>query len=344
MDRDLLQEAGRRLSGWERTMILTHVRPDGDGLGAMAALKRVIESAGRQATAYVYAEIPDRYKFLGESGGFIFWQDDDPQKIDAQFDGILIFDTCSWSQLEPVADYLRKSSLPKIVVDHHDTNDDLATMNSNALYIIDSTAASTSEIAYAWLRAMNSPIDSLTAEALFTGIATDTGWFRFSNTNSRTFLWAADLLESGIRPDKLYATIYSSYSLERLRLMGHMLSTLELHADGALAIMSITREMFDKTGAKATDTEELVNEPLDTGPVAVSVLLSEMRDGRIRVNFRSKAPEVAGVDVDVSQVAKQFGGGGHQRASATRVEGKLDEVRKRVTAAILSILNAQPAQ
>ncbi|MHC4799612.1 MAG: DHH family phosphoesterase [Planctomycetota bacterium] len=343
MDRNLLIEAGQLLSGWARTMILSHVRPDGDGLGAMGAFKRMIESSGRKASAYVYDEIPTRYKFLDESFGFTRWQDDKATVIDTRFDGILVFDTCSWGQLEPVADYLRKSSLPKIVVDHHDTNDELATINSNALYVIDPTAASTSEIAYALSRVMDLVIDTVTAEALFTGIATDTGWFRFPNTNSRTLLAAADLLESGIRTDKIYATIYASYSLERMRLLGQMLNTIQFHAKGALAVMSISGEMFEKTGAKSVDTEELVNEPLAAGAVAVSVLLSEMDDGRIRVNLRSKSPEVSGKDVDVSAIAKQFEGGGHRRAAGVRMRGTLDEVRERVTTAILAELNKPPA-
>jgi len=339
MDRDLLQKAGRLLSSWGRTMILSHVRPDGDGLGAMGVLKRVIESAGRKASAYVYDEIPKRYLFLNDNFGFATWQTGDSKTLDGELDGIVIVDTCSWSQLGPAADYLRKSKLPKLIIDHHATNDDLVTDGAEVLYVIDSSAASTCEIVYALLRANEFPIDPATAEALFAGIATDTGWFQYSNTNSRTMLYAADLLESGISPDKLYADIYASSSLERLRLVGLMLNSLELHAGGALAVATITQEMLDRSGAKSADTEELVNEPLAAKSVVVSVLLSPMDQDKIRVNLRSKSPEVCGHDIDVSALAKQFGGGGHRRAAGARIKGDIDEVRQLLTSAILTAMN-----
>jgi len=339
MDRGLLIKAGERLTSWQRTMILTHLRPDGDGLGGIGAMKQVIESCGRQATAYIHEDVPTSYQFLAHSCNFNLWPEDNLAEFDKQFDGILIVDTCSWQQLEKVADYLKDSSLPRVIIDHHQTNDDLAIENSKTLYVIDPTAASACVMIHEWCEVMNWPIDPVAAKALFTGITTDTGWFRFSNTDARTFKAASALIEKDIHPDHMYATLYASYSVERIKLMAAMLSTLQFHADGALAVMWITKQMFEQTGAQNTDTENLVNYPMEAKSVVVTVLLTDMGDGQIRINFRSKSLQVCERDIDVSAIAAQFGGGGHARASGARVKGSLDEIRDRVIGVILPALN-----
>ncbi len=338
MDRDLLKQAERRLAGWGRIMILSHARPDGDALGAMGAMKRILESSGRSATAFVYEDVPPRYRFLDDACRFTRWQPLQPDALDAQFDGVVILDTCSWAQLEPVAEYLKASSLTRVVVDHHATGEDLSGHGSDDLYVIDASAASTCAMLYEWSETTHWKINAVVAEALFTGLVTDTGWFRFSNTDARTLRAAAALVDKGVRPEVLYPRLYASYSPARVRLMAEMLATLEFHANGAVAVMSLTQDMFKRTGASSAETEDLVNEPLSAGPVAVSVLLSDPGDGEIRVSFRSKSPEMIGRDVDVAAVAGRFGGGGHRRAAGVRVRGRLPEVRGRVTAAVVAAL------
>ena len=340
MDAELLKRAERRLSSWDRVVILSHARPDGDGLGAMGAMKRVLASSGRSVTALVYEDVPHRYRFLDEACGFAKWEPVSPDALGTRFDGIMIVDTCSWSQLEPVADVLRASSLPRIVVDHHATRDDLSGPGADTLYVIDASAASTCGMLHGWSETTGWKIDAVAAEALFTGIVTDTGWFRFSNTDGVTLRSAAALVEKGIRPDVLYTRLYASHSPARLGLLGDMLATLTFHADGAAAVTSLTPEAFARSGASKAETEDLVNEPLSVRSVVVSVLLTDVGDGEIRISFRSKSPEVAGRDVDVAALAGRFGGGGHRRAAGARVDGRLPDVRQRVTSAVIAALGS----
>ena len=342
MDQEQWKQAGCRLESWKRTMILAHIRPDGDALGAMGAMRRVITAAGREATAFVYDEVPDRYAFLESSCGLQRWRADEPAVLDQQFDGILILDTRSWQQLEPVADYLRASSLPRIVVDHHATGDELKGSGPNVyVCVVDAAAASTCAMVHAWCEAMNWPIDLEAAEGLFAGLATDTGWFRFSNTDAATLRSAAAMVEKGVRPDVAYARLEASGSLGRIQLKAAMLGTLTLHASGAVAVMWLTKGMFKQTGARQSDTEDLVNEPMAAAAVVVSVLLTEQEDGRIRVNFRSKSPEACGRDMDVAALAQSFGGGGHRRAAGARVVGTLDAVRRQVTEAAVAAVTSE---
>jgi bifunctional oligoribonuclease and PAP phosphatase NrnA len=337
-----LKAAFERLGTWRRTMILSHERPDGDALGGLAGMRDVIVAAGREATACVYGGLPARYEFLGASGEFtLFPRDDRPEDLDARFDGILIVDTCSWSQLETVAAYLRASRLPKIIVDHHTTRDVLAGAGGDDLYAIDATASSCCGLLYEGCVAAGWQVPTRAAEAFFAGVTTDTGWFRFPNTDGRTLRTAAGLLESGIQTDLMYCRLMESYTLQRLQLKCQMLSTLELHAEGRIAMMRLTREMFARSGAAESDTEDLVNEPLAAAAVVVSVLLGETPDGRVRVNLRSKSPEVAGRTVDVAAVARRFGGGGHARAAGARLDGSMDEAQQKVLAAVTEALRAE---
>jgi phosphoesterase RecJ-like protein len=338
MDRSLLEDAGRRLESWPRTMILSHRRPDGDALGAMAAMARNINAAGREAMAFVYNQIPPRYEFLKEWCEFAEWPSGAVSELNSRFDGILVLDTCSWSQLEPAAGFLRGSGLHRIVVDHHQTRDDISGERGQAMYVIDPSASSACSMLWEWCEVMGCRVDEIAASALFTGMATDTGWFRFSNTDATTLRGAAALRERGARPDVLYGRLYGSQSAARLRLMGEMLNTLRFEADGSLAIAVLTPEMFERTGADRADTEDLVNEPMTVGPVIVSILLTDLGTGEIRASFRSKSPEVCGRDVDVAALAARFGGGGHRRAAGARVKDTLEAAREQIMGAALEVL------
>lgn len=340
MDERIFQEAGRRLEGWRRTMILTHHRPDADALGSSAAMRRVIEAGGRQATAFIYEDVPPRYAFIETIGGFEPWPDGlDAGEIDARFDGILILDTCSWTQLEPAAAFLRASRLPKVVLDHHATRDDLTVSNTDDEYAIDPAAASACNLVHEWCDVMGWHVDAGAGEALFAGITADTGWFRFSNTDARTLRAGADLIERcGLRPDIIYARLNASHAPARLRLMCHMLGTLRLAANGAVAVVELTREMFERAGAQPADAEDLVNVPMETGSVMATALLTDMGDGVVRMNLRSKSPELIGREIDVSAVARRFGGGGHRRAAGARQAGALPQVREQVVHALEQVV------
>ncbi len=336
MNREAIRQATEMLAGWRRTLILSHVRPDGDALGAMAALTRVIRADGRQAVPRIFDAVPHRYRFLVEDLGAEARPGGSAEPAEG-FDGILIVDTCSWAQLEPAAELLRSSGLPRIVVDHHATRDDVSG-GAPCCALIDPAASSACLLVFEWLTACSARIDPAGAEALLAGMASDTGWFRYSGVDARTFSAAARLLDLGVRPDVLHARLYASFRAARLRLTALALSTLELPAGGRLAVMSLTQEMFRQAGAEPGDSEDLVNEPLSAEGVVASVLLVEQPDRRVRVNFRSKSPEVAGCDIDVAAVARGFGGGGHRRAAGATLDGPLDSARKVVAAATLAAM------
>jgi len=333
MPSEAFEQGGRELEGWRRVAVLTHDRPDGDALGAIGAMRRIILGRGGQAEAYLYREVATQYQFLAQACGLAACPAD-LAELERNFDGVVVLDTCSWSQLETAAAFLRATHLPKIVVDHHATRDDIKGQSPKFIGVFDETASSACGLLYEWAENRGWTLDAPAREALFTGISTDTGWFRFPSTDGRTLRAAGALIDAGVRPDIMYARLFEGYRPARLRLLREALDTMRLLDEGTIAVMWLTRAMFLLSDAIDGDSEDMVNEPLAIGSVIASVLLSEMDDGVIRINFRSRSPDIAGRDVDVSAIARQFGGGGHRRAAGARIKGRLDETREKVIAAI----------
>ena len=153
-------------------------------------------------------------------------------------------------------------------------------------------------------------------------IATDTGWFQFNNTDSRTYRRSAELIDLGAAPAQIYDTLYHNFSYSRFKLMQAMLERLELHLDGRYAVQHLLQEDFTRTGTTHQDTENLINECHRIGSVLVSTLLVELEDGRVRCSLRSRGA------VDVSEIATKYGGGGHKMAAGTFLPGPIEHAKQ----------------
>lgn len=312
------QEALQLVRGWSRAWIITHARPDGDAIGALVGARHVLRRYVQDVTAIVFDPVVPRYEFLVADDPLTRWS-----KLLAaqagQIDGLLVVDTCARNQLEPIAPVLQTLKAPIVVFDHHHSRDLEA-----SLALIDVDASAASLMIAEWALANDLALDAPTTVALFTGMAADTGWFRFANADRRTYELATRLIERGVRPVEIYRRLYCSDRPERLALLGKMLGTLELHEGGRCAIARITREMIRSCGAQPGDLEELSTDIGRIGSVVYWALLTEMSDGRVRVNLRSKH------SVDMSRVAETLGGGGHARAAGARLSGSLDEAQQRI--------------
>ncbi|MFZ9023354.1 MAG: DHH family phosphoesterase, partial [Anaerohalosphaeraceae bacterium] len=154
---------------------------------------------------------------------------------------------------------------------------------------------------------------------IFIALSTDSGWFKFGNTDSRIFHTAAELIVAGARPNEIYRLLYQSFSPARLYLMTRMLDHLELHADARIATQYILLKYFDETGASGPDTENLIDECQRIESVEVAALFTELADSGFRCSLRSKGK------VDVRKIAQKYGGGGHTLASGVNLEGPLEK-------------------
>lgn len=320
--REEFQSEAHRVTGWRRPLLVSHAKPDGDAIGSLVAMSRVLKALGRDPLAVVFGDVPDRYASLTKAGALVEWSTVPERGLDDR-DGVLVLDTCSFSQLQPMSDWLAATALPIVVVDHHISRDDL-----HAFCLIDETAAATCQILHRWIQTVDWPLDPATAEALFVGIATDTGWFRHSNTDARVFEAARALVQHGVKPHLAFEHLFQHESEARFRLRAAAANRLELLADGRLAVTLLPRSVFAQTGATVADTEDLVNEALRIARVLVSIMMVEQEDGVVRVGLRSKAPaDVGSPDIDVAAFARARGGGGHRRAAGVRMTGSLADVR-----------------
>lgn len=323
-----LAGAAARITTAARVVITPHVRADGDAVGSALALQRILRQRGQDATVYLHETILDRYAFLAADQPPRVWEVASAPAVLAGAGLLLLVDTCSAEQLRAMAEPIRAARIPKLAIDHHVTRDDIA----DAI-LLDAEAGACAQIVARLGDHAGWPIDAPVAEMLFTGLATDTGWFRFSNADGAVFTTAARLIEAGARPNELYERLYLTDCEARARLAGYVLSSFELHADGRLAVIRLTREAIARCGATREMTEDLINEPQRIGSVTACVLLVEPEEaGPIRVSFRSKR------DVDVAVLAARFGGGGHARAAGARIAGPLDDVAGQVITAMTEAL------
>jgi len=329
VDDSLFREAGARIDRVDEVLILSHHRPDGDAIGSTVAARAVLRQRGKRVPAFLLDPVPQRYRKLVGNGPIEVW---DPAVHGTHLEraqAVLVLDTASWLQLEAVQDPLRRVEDRVIVVDHHQTQDGLG-----GLQLIDRTAAATGLLLYEWFCALAWPMPRIAQDGLFAALATDTGWFRFSNADARAMRAAAELVQAGVASHEVYEAIYWSESAARIALTTRALDSLRLYANDRLAVMQLDQACFRDCHAERSDSEDLINEPMRIGSVLVSVFLVEQPDGRVRVSLRSKG------QVDVAGLAARWGGGGHARAAGYRADGPMAAAN----AAIVDILGETLAQ
>ena len=317
---DDFQKAVELINESNDILITSHTKPDGDACGCIAAMCEALRALGKNVTPLMLSAVPQWYEFLFAEKPAVLGEDVGLDELTAgrfgQFDLILILDTNSQSQLAKFNDYLRQNDKPVLILDHHETSDGLGNVE-----LIDSDAAATGLIVLDLLKYAGLPITEKIAESLFVALATDTGWFQFSNTDSRVYRACAELVDAGVKPTQIYDHLYLNFSYPRFKLMAGMLDKLELHLDGRYAVMQITRQDFERTGAAYSDTENLINECHRIDSVEASALFIELKDERIRCSLRSRGP------LDVSKIAAKFGGGGHTMAAGTFLPGTLENAK-----------------
>jgi phosphoesterase RecJ-like protein len=312
-----------------RILLTTHVRPDGDGIGSMAALGEVLRRQGKDVHMVITSIMPPRYRFLDPENRIERFAPPGEAWRDTEL--VMVLDTGTWNQLDEFGPFLKTLAVDKVVIDHHQTQDDLG-----ATRFIDVSAEATGRLAYEAIRALGEPLSERAANALFVALGMDTGWFHHANMTAATFALAAELVAAGARPEALYDRLFEQNSLPRLKLLGLILDRLKLIGDNRIACSEIRRGDYEATGAIPPDSEELVNFTRSLAGVEVGLLFMEQPRGGVKVSFRSRAR------VDVARLAERFGGGGHRLASGATIDASLEEARARVLEAVLAALPASP--
>jgi bifunctional oligoribonuclease and PAP phosphatase NrnA len=306
-----------------RFVLCSHVRPDADALGSEMAMVGILESLGKETLVCNAFAVPPNLRFLDPERRLKQLGVDVPAEALADYEVIIVLDTTAWVQLGAMADVLRASTAVKAVIDHHVSADDLG-----AELFKDVEAEATGRLVIDAADALQVPLTPLIARPAFAAVATDTGWFRFASTTPHTLRLAARLIEAGARPDEIYRELYQQDSLPRLKLIGRALGRAQTELGGRLIYTWIEQADFQAAGAVASDSEDVINMTLSVGGTEAAVILVEQPTGGFKISLRSRN------QVDCSQLAEQFNGGGHKKAAGAFLNEPLESARAKILDAV----------
>ncbi len=319
------------LTGVQSVAVTTHINADGDAAGSVAAMARLLPQLGVKAIVVNPTPWPSLFAFLRK--GLDDRTGSGPEALRSA--GALIsLDVSDVKRLGSLAGAAKALPGPRIVIDHHVPTEEPA----GDIVLADTAACATGELLYDFAQVLELEIDLPIAEALYTAILTDTGGFRYSNTTPRAHAIAAQLIAVGVDPELTYRRIYASLSPGRLQLLRDALDTLGVDARFGLSWVSVTNEAMDRYGVSSDDLDGIVEHPRSVAGTRVALFFRDLGYGKVKVSFRSTG------DVDVNALARQFGGGGHEKASGALVTGNLDDVRDRVVKAARDFMGPVSAE
>jgi phosphoesterase RecJ-like protein len=313
---------GALVARHRRFLLTTHVNPDGDAIGSEIGLARFLRARGAEVRIVNQDPTPETLRFL-EAEAFPIEVYDEASHAGAfaGADRLLLLDNSAPDRFGRLEPKLRALAEKTFCIDHHPTRG-----TPWGETILDDTSCATAEIIFELVTHAGWRPDPAGAEALYVGIVTDTGVFRFNSTTPRAHEIAAALLRIGVQPARAYQEIYERNSVSYTRLLGQALSSLRLDAAGAVASVRITEGMLASCDGDEVDTSEMTTALLAMDGVRLALLFRELPGGRIKVSLRSKG------ELDVHRLASGFGGGGHRNASGIVLAGRLDEVTERIIA------------
>jgi bifunctional oligoribonuclease and PAP phosphatase NrnA len=303
-------------------LLVSHTNPDGDAIGALLAAGLAFKTICKKVHMVNESAIPAVYRFLPSIQSI-------GHRLDAAetFETVVVLDCGSLERVGKLISRIRQA--PMIInIDHHMTNTQFG-----HLHLIDPDACATSELIYRIINMLNIKITCPIATAIYTGILTDTGSFRFSNTNHAAFAICAEMIAAGANPYDVAQHVYGHYSLGRIKLLNLALDSLEISPNGKMSIMTLTQRMLRMTGTQAEDSDGIINYARRIEDVEVAVLIFETgngpgRPGRGRRDFHISLRSDG--SVNVADIAARFGGGGHANAAGFSIVSTLSEIKAKM--------------
>jgi bifunctional oligoribonuclease and PAP phosphatase NrnA len=287
-----------------KLLLTTHENPDGDALGSLLAMHWILEQLGKESVMYMS---PDEFPLPWEYRAWTFDGIAGTPPADLA-ERTIVFLDCGNIDRMPV-DFLQQAGLHILNIDHHHDNTRFGTVN-----LVAPEASCTAEIVYRLAKELGAEITPPIADALYTGLVTDTGKFMYENTTPEAHRMAAELIEAGVEPHQVHRRLYEDLPFRRLQLLQRALASVGRYDDGAITVAHLVKDDYLATGASEQDSEGVVDHMRAVEGTAVAVLvrdlLSDGRDGLRKVSLRATDGRV-----DVSRIAREFGGGGHPQAA-----------------------------
>lgn len=310
-----LQDGKQFLLEHDDYLIVSHVQPDGDAVSSTVTVGWLLSCLGKTFTMMNEGEIPQRMRFLWNADRIVNMTEQPPQR---KYKAVICVDCADFARVGLTKQYFEEDALI-LNIDHHPTNDGYGTVN-----IIKPDAAATAEILFDFVGQFPIEVDKAAATAIYTGLLTDTGGFRYANTSPNVMTTASKLLEYGVDGPMLAQILLEQVTLPQVRILNQALSSLKMTDDGKIAWVVITPEDMVACGAANEDLEGIVNYPRNIEGVEVGIFFKVIHDQAVKVSLRSAGK------VNVAALAQTFGGGGHVLAAGCRLEGSLDDIVDRV--------------
>lgn len=294
-------------------LITTHIDPDGDAIGSTFSLAWILQEMGKDPIVYLRDPIPYMYQFLPK-----------PRKVvhatlpNGAFDAIFALDCGNLFRVGNGYERLKDMG-PIVNIDHHTTNEAFGVIN-----LIDEGASSVAEMLYNLFACLEAPLAFEPAVNLYTAILTDTGSFRYPNTNPEAFRICEEMIRFGVSPSYVAQMVYENHPKERFQLLGSVLATLETYNGDSVAIARVTQDMLRTTGTTKEYTEGFVEFIKEIRGIDVAILVREINAQQCKISMRSKG------NTDVAKICNLFGGGGHRKAAGCTIDGTVFEVREKL--------------
>ena len=305
----------------QHILIASHAEPDGDSLGSLLALGLALTKLDKQITMHNPSPIPAVYRFLPGADRIVR-----QIKSAGTYDLALVLDCGDLTRIGETSAEVGK--IPILInIDHHVSN-----TGFGHIQFVDTTACATAEIVFRLINALKIPFDKAIATSIYTGILTDTGSFRFSNTNQAAFAISKAMTDAGVEPHIVAQRVFGTYSLGRIKLLNLALNSIEISGNGKLSLMTVTRSMFNTTGTNTEDLDGMINYARRIEDVKVAAMIHEIKNGagkfanmnHYHVSLRSDS------SVDVARIAGKFGGGGHPSAAGFQIESTLVALKTKI--------------
>lgn len=317
-----LEEAANFIRGRDEFLVVSHVQPDGDAISSTVIVGWLLGKLGKKYGMYNDGPVPSRLSYLHGSEEIATAA----EKPQMKYRNVILVDCADFGRSGSAKELFAEGA-ELLNIDHHATNDGFGLVN-----LLRFDAAATAEILFDLILAFNLPLDAEVATAIYTGLMTDTGGFRYSNTSSHVMSIASRLLDAGADGPALAERLLERMTMGQMQMIQRALTRLAFSEDGRIGWLWVTGDDLSDTGASNEDLEGLVNYPRNVEGVEVGLLFKQMEPGSVKISFRSAGR------VDVSAVAQQFGGGGHVRAAGCRVAAPLAEAIEQVLGAVRTAL------
>lgn len=302
-------------------LLTAHIFPDGDNIGSLLALRAALEQLGKRVQVVLDDAVPASFHFLAGIEHI-----KRAEEISPDFEVLMVLDSSGIERIGSIQRLLNEQTIV-VNIDHHISNTGFGQVN-----YIDAAATATAEMVYDLLVELNVTINEEIATAVFTGIATDCGFFKYGNTTRKAMEAAGKMIDYGARPQQISDTLESK-SLPALKLLARALEQIQIGAQGRLAWLAIDEAALAATGTGQEDTEGLINYVRFIQGVEVALLLREVPGRGVKVSMRSKGT------IDVNQIAQRFGGGGHMKAAGCSFSIPLSAATEQIVQAVVEKLD-----